>query len=481
MPKVVKEDLDTLNTVLTITIAKDDYEPKLKKELNKLKEKAAIKGFRKGKTPVSFLKKMYGKGLMGEIVTEMLQSELSEIMAGEDINYLGRPIPTKDHRQVDFDLTTLEDYTFKFDLGKAPVFELQGVNKETEYEMYKVEVKDEKVTERLDYLRKRRGKRSETEDTIAEEDMITFSAVELEGDQVKPDGWKTTFSTLLNQIGKEDVRNELKTKKKGDTVRFNVYELEAGTTPEYVKKHLLNFTEADLHEGTETGEMYEGTIESVTRLIPADLDQEFFNELFAENTVTTMEEANEKIKESLAKSYQGQVNSLLYRTFRQHILALNRENMPLPDEFIQRWLKVGHEKEVDKIMKDYDGFADDMRWNLIKNKLYRQYDFKVTDDEIRQLAFSRVAGYFGGYYQEDLLEPIVKRMMEDEEQVNALAGDVLTDKLFFALKEAVTIKEVSIAEEEFDKIYREVREEEERKAKAKEDVTDMEVVLDEEE
>jgi trigger factor len=183
----------------------------------------------------------------------------------------------------------------------------------------------------------------------------------------------------------------------------------------------------------------------------------------------------------LAKSYQGQVNSLLYRTFRQHILALNRENMPLPDEFIQRWLKVGHEKEVDKIMKDYDGFADDMRWNLIKNKLYRQYDFKVTDDEIRQLAFSRVAGYFGGYYQEDLLEPIVKRMMEDEEQVNALAGDVLTDKLFFALKEAVTIKEVSIAEEEFDKIYREVREEEERKAKAKEDVTDMEVVLDEEE
>ena len=38
MPKVVREDIDALNAVLTVTIEKEDYEPNFKKELNKLKD-----------------------------------------------------------------------------------------------------------------------------------------------------------------------------------------------------------------------------------------------------------------------------------------------------------------------------------------------------------------------------------------------------------------------------------------------------------
>jgi trigger factor len=465
MPKVAREDIDALNAVLTVTIPKEEYEPKFKKELNKIKDKAAIKGFRKGKTPTGFLKKMYGKSVLSEIVTEILQHELSEVMASEEISYLGKPIPTDDQPPVDFDLNNFEDYVFKFDLGKAPEFEVKGMDSGTEFEIFKVDIPADKVEERLEYIRKRRGERFETEEMIEEEDMISLNAVELDGDAPKEDGWKTTFSILVNRIAEGPVKDEILKKKKGDTVRFNVYELEQGTSPEQVKKYLLNFTQTDIDEGTETGEMYEAVIETVSRLKPAELNQELFDQVFGEGEVTSEEDARKKLAENMGLSFQGQADSLLFRDMRKRLIELNKDSMPLPDDFIKRWLKVGHEKEADKILGDYDNFADDMRWSLIKNKLYKQYDFNVEENELHELAYNRVAGYFGGYYQQDMLEPIVKRMMEDPEQLNSLASDLLTDKLFRKFKETVTLKDVSISESDFTEKYQAVMDAEEKAAK----------------
>lgn len=465
MPKFVREDIDALNAVLTITVEKDEYLPKFKQELKKLRDKIAVKGFRKGKASDSFLKKMYGKGIIGEIVTEWLQKELSEAMEDPASTYLGRPIPADDHLQVDFDLNNFEDYVFKFDVGKAPEFEVKGFDSGTEYEVFKIEIPADKVEEQFNFIRKRRGERQETDENIEDEDMVTLNAVELDGDAPKENGWKTSFSILVNRIADGPVKEELLTKKKGDTIRFNVYELEEGTGREQVKKYLLNFTQADIDEGTETGEMYEAVIETVNRLTPATVDQQFFDQVFGEGEVATEEEAKKRLAENMGHGLQTQADSLLFRDMRQRLLELNKPTMPLPDDFLKRWLKVGHEKDAEKILSNYDSFADDMRWSLIKNKLFKQFDIKIDETEIQELAYHRVASYFGGQYQHDLLEPIVKRMMEDPEQLNSLAIDLMTDKLFRKFKVAVTLKEIPISENDFNEKYQAVMKKEEEVAK----------------
>ena len=58
MSKVVREDTDNLSAVLTLTVTQEDYESKLNTELNKYRKKAQLKGFRKGKTPMGFIKKI---------------------------------------------------------------------------------------------------------------------------------------------------------------------------------------------------------------------------------------------------------------------------------------------------------------------------------------------------------------------------------------------------------------------------------------
>ncbi len=471
MPKVVREDIDALNAVLTVSIAKDDYESDFKKELNKLKDRAAVKGFRRGKTPLGFLKKMYGKGLLSEIVTDMLHKELSEVMKDQEINFMGQPIPSNDQKAVSFDYDNMSDYDFKFDIGIAPDFEIKGMDSSTSYDYYKVQVSEDKVNERLESARKHYGERLESTEAIEEDDMLQLSAVELEGDAPKPDGWKTTFSVLVNRIAEGPVKAEIKGKKKGDKVRFNIFEFEEGTSREFVKKYLLNFTQSDIDEGTETGEMYEGTIESVTRQGLGEMNQEFFDKVFGAGEVYNEAEARTRIAESLAGGHQGQADSLLYRELRNQLVELNRASMPLPDEFIKRWLRVSHEQKADALLNDYDNFADGMRWTLITNKLSKQYGIEVTEEDIRAMAYNRVAGYFGGYYDPKMLEPVVKRMLEDPESVNGLAGDVQADKLFYKIKENIGLREISISEEDIKAKYDAVMKEEEAKAAAQRELS----------
>lgn len=465
MPTVAREDIDALNAVLTITIAKDDYEPTFKKELNKIKDKGAIRGFRKGKTPLPFLKKMYGKGLLSEIVTDLLHKELSEVIKDREVQFMGQPIPSLNQPPVNFDYDNMSEYIFKFDLGVAPNFELKGVDMNTTYDCYKVQVSDEKVNERFEAARKHYGEQVDSTEPIAEDDMVYFSAEELEGDAIKADGWKTTFSVLVNRLADGPVKEEIKGKQKGDKVRFNVYELEDGTSREFVKKYLLNFTKADIDEGTETGELYEGTIERVTRQAPAELNQAFFDKVFGPGEIYNEEEAKARIAESLGSAQKGQADSLLYREVRQKLIELNRDAMPLPDDFIKRWLRLSHEQKADALLSDYDNFANDMRWTLIKDKIANQYEIAVTEEDIRQIAYGRVMGYFGGYGDPKMLDPIVQRMLEDPETVNGLAGDALADKVFYKIKDHIGLSTILISEEDLLAKYNAVTKAEEEKAR----------------
>lgn len=451
MPNVVREEIDNLNAVLKVVINKEDYEPKFQDELKKLKQKAALKGFRKGKTPVNFLKKMYGKGLLNDIVTQMLQDELSKTLSDEKVNYLGRPLPVKDFAPVDFDVNEMKDYEFSFDVGMAPDFDIKGLSDHT-YDFFRVPVPEEKVDEQISQIRKYYGERIEATDAIRDEDVIKLDAVELEGDVPKENGWKTSFSIITTRLT-DDMKNEIIGKKTGDRIRFNIYQLEKDTKPEYVKKHLLNFTETDIEEGTETGEFYEATIMEVKRLEPAELNQETFDKVFGEGKVSSEEEARDIIRKNLGSGMETDANTLLYRDIRNTLVDMNRTHMPLPETFLKRWVQVGYEKESDSILNNFEDFADDMRWTLIKQKLYKTYDIQLEQSEVVEAARSRVMSYFGGQYQpgmEQIIDNVVNRMLENQEEVERIASDVMSNKLFFAIKEKLTLKEVTVTEAELE-------------------------------
>ncbi len=456
MSNVVRVDKENLSAELTLTILKADYLPKLETELKKHRKNAQMKGFRKGKVPMGVIKKMYGQSMLGEVINDTLQKELTKYLTDEKIEILGQPLPSADQKELSLDINNLQDYEFKFDIGMAPEFEMKGLSTDTNFDRYAVDVSASMLDKEMDQARRKFGERESVDEKIEDNDVVTFNAEELEGDQVKENGWASTFKILVNTIADEEVKTELLNKTKGDKIRFNVFKLEKDSKPETVRKYLLNVTEND--NDVEIGEEFEGTIEDIQRIMPAELNQEFFDKAFGEGNVKSEEEAREKFEGEIAKYYDKQAESLLFRDFQDFLLVEN--NMEVPDNFLKRWIKASNEKATDDVIeKEYNNFAKNLQWSLIKGKLVQQFDLNVTEEEIFEGFKDRVRGYFQGYGDELIVLNTANRLMEDQKQVDQLYQELMSDKLFLAVREVVKVNDKKISAEDFDEVIKKAHDE----------------------
>ncbi len=456
MSKVVREDVGSLSAVLTLTVTRGDYEPKLDVELNKHRKKAQLKGFRKGKTPMGFIKKMYGRAMLADVINEMIQKELSKYIAEEKIQILGQPLPSEEQEDYDFNINELTDFTFKFDIGFAPEFEVEGLSDESVFERYAVEVKDSLIEKDIEAARKRFGNRNSVDDKIEENDVVTLNAEELDGDKDKENGWATTFDILVSQIEDEAVKKQLIGKKKGTKVSFNIFKLEKNSTEESVRKYLLNIGENDTD--VVIGENFEAVVEEIKRVEPAELDQAFFDKYQGEGVVKNIEEVKSKVEADIIKYYDRQSESLLFRDFQDFLLEKNK--LDLPDDFLKRWLVASSEQNtVELVEGEYVNFAKNLQWSLIKGKIAKKFDLKVEEEEVFEGFKNRVRDYFQGYGDELVILNTANRLMQDEKQVDQLYQELMSDKLFEAVREVVTIKDKKIDSEDFDEVIKKAREE----------------------
>ena len=465
MPKVEKKDIDNLNAVLTVTLEKSDYEPKLKAELKKYSKQAQMKGFRKGRTPVSIVKKMYGQSVLAEIINELLQQELNDYFDAQDFNIIGQPLPAEDQPQQDIDVKHMGDYEFKFDVGISPEFEVEGADEEAKYEKMVVDIPEEKVEEDLQAARKRHGERESVEDdTVKDNDMVKFKAIELEGDAPKEEGIETEFSLLISDNTDEALKEDLREKKAGDSIRFNLSELEEGRDEEYIRKYYLNLEEGDEREFNDT---FEATIEEVSRIAPAELDQAFFDKAFGEGIASSEEEALDYLREQTARFYNEQSEKLVSQDIQKRLVEQNE--IALPETFLKRLLVATNEDITDETVEDrYGNFRDSLKWSLIQSKLADRFGVEVTEEDIIIAAQQRVMSYLGGQMlpgMEDIIKDTVTRMLQDRDQVNQLSMEVLNNRVFEVLLEKVTLEEKQVSLEEFEaevkKVQGQDREEEE--------------------
>ncbi len=445
MAKVSKTDKDTLNSTVTVTLEKSDYQPKVDEELRQYRKRASIKGFRPGKTPMSVLRKMYGKSILAEVVNRRLQEELYNYLEAENLQVLGSPIPADEQDILDFD--SPRDYTVAFDLGLAPPVEVDGMDESTVLEKPVPEIPDTDVDEELERLRKQAGERVEVDEDVAGEDVISLEVVELnEEGRPKEEGVEGEFALLVDRAA-EDARKSLLGKNKGDQLTLNLFELEPDTDETYVRKQYLDLEDDDERE---LNPHFQATIAGITRLVPAELNEDFFNQVFGEEEPVQNEaEARERIREHIARHYERQADALVFRAFQDFIMEHN--TLPLPDDFLKRWLVLTNEELTESNVDDYyEHFSKNLQWTLLRNKMLEDLGLEVTEEEVAERMRDQIRVYFGGQADEDLINSMAQRMLEDTKQYDRLEDEVYTDKLQAAAEERLTIKEVKVTVEEFE-------------------------------
>ena len=449
---ITKNEIDALNASLHITIEPSDYEGKFNEELSKYRGKAQLKGFRKGKTPMNTIKKMYGKAILAETINNILGETLNTYLTDEKLDTLGQPIPSDATEVVNFDIKNLVEYKFDFDLGLAPEFEVAGMEDGVGKNV--VDVPEEVVTEELDLARKRFGNEMFPEDDIEDNDLITLSAVELSGDKKKKKGWETGFQILVRDID-DEVQKEVLKLKKGGVFTFNIRTVEKGKDEKHVNKYLLNLDEG---EEKEIGDMFRGTIDKVSRIAPAEINQEFFDKYTGQEGAETSEaEIREKIKSNIEAHYNTQTKNLLFKDIMDHLMEAN--SFELPESFLKRWLKLSNENATDEVIEDeFGAFSQNLKWNLIKGKLEKKYEIQVLPEDIKEGFKRRISGYFGGNPQGIDLDQMAESMMKNQEQFRQVFEEEKAEKLFQAISEDMNIVENIISLDDFKDLVKKVNE-----------------------
>ncbi|GAB4251053.1 MAG: trigger factor [Saprospiraceae bacterium] len=457
MPKVNLEEIDKLNAVVDIAVTPEDYEPEMKKELKKLATSQNMKGFRKGKTPISFIKKVYGKGVLGEIVSKMFSEELDKIMRSEDAKYIGSPLLVKGQPQLDFNPDAKETYSLKFELGKAPEFEVKGLDENKEFTLFKLKVDDKRVEEEYQKVLKSWGKDEETDEPVELGFVVNFNAKELdENGAVKEGGVQSSFHLSINdEFMNEEFVKAVSGKKKGDKFQFYFFKAFKNNKPEDIMRSLLKLSDEEI-ETREVGDNFELEIVEVEKTIPAEANQELFDKVFGEGEVSNDAEAKARIKESLQSRKLLEGNSLLFREMRNYLVDQNRADMPLPEDFLKRYVQEENAREAERILEKFDEFLDDLRWDLIASKLIKQFEVEVSAEDVRNATAAEIRQYMGGYGDQAFLDSMVTRMLQNQDHVRRTYERVMYDKLYGKLKEAFKVVDKEVEEEKLDEMYAEV-------------------------
>jgi len=438
----------TLCSRLTITLEKEDYKPTYDKELKKYSKQAQMKGFRKGKVPMSAIKKMYGRGILAEVIDKKIQETIqSEI---KELNILGSPITAEEQELLDFDVKDLKDYTFKFDIGLAPEIDIKGVSDQDKYEKIQVEIDDAMLEEGMLDLRKRMGTQEEIEAPVEEKDIVTLQITESPSESEEP---YTSEIMIMPDRMTEAYRDEYIGKEIGYKSTVDIYELEQDTDENYVQKYFLK----DAPEGV--GRMYATEVKTVKRLILPEANEEFYTSAFGED-VKEEAVAKEKLKENLEGYYDTQSQAITKRKILE--LLISKHEITFPDTFLKRWLKVSNDElSEEQIESEYEDFTKNLKWTLIKEKIARDQDIKVDPESVRTHLVNNFKQQFAQYgYGAGMdmdFDSIGERLMQDQKAVQRGYEEVLADKVFDHIVSTVQFDDKKVNQEEYQNIVRELQ------------------------
>ena len=331
--KIEIQDKGSNTKQLEMTLETSDIGPKIKSELNKIRAKTDIKGFRKGKTPMSFVKRMYGKRVAIEVISEKSQEALNEYIKEQDFDLINQPIMTESSIPAVEDGGLDDDCSFTYLLGLMPDITLTGISSEDTYEYLEIDVTDEQINERMEAMQKQVGGHEHPDD-IVETDIVELDAIELDGGELKEDGHGMNFRFAMDLVDDEDLKKSILKLNKGDSFDFDIYKLERDRNDEYVQKYLMKIEEGQ--DGDAIGRMFRGTIKEIHRHVSAELNEDFFEKAFPEH-VTNEAEAREEIRKSYITGYQSVGDNMVLKKVIDTITENNQ--FDLPNEYITQLLK----------------------------------------------------------------------------------------------------------------------------------------------
>jgi trigger factor len=446
---ITRESIDDLNAVLKIQVEKADYDGNVEKVLRDYRKKANIKGFRPGMVPIGLIKKMYGKAVQIDEINKIVTENIQKYLTDEKIEILGDPLPRlDDHEKIDFD--TQESFTFSFDLGLAPAFEIKLSNK-NKVPYYEIDADEKMKKDYLENYTRRYGK-FEKADLSEEKDILKgkIEALDADGNPVA-DGLFADDTTLSIDIIKDkNIKKQFIGVAEKVTIDFDLRKAFPN------ENEIAGLLKKQKDEVKEISGNFRFTVNEISRFHPAEINQELFDRIYGEGVVSSEEDFRKKIDEEIITNLKHESDYKLSLDLKK--LASDKTDLSFPEDFLKRWLlKVNEKTTAEQIEKEFDTFKHDLKWQLIRNKVARMNETKITEEELQKEA-ENITRYqfrqYGLFYATDeQVSNYAKETLKREEDAKRIADKILEEKVIELLKGMVKLENKTVSIEEFNKLF----------------------------
>ncbi len=446
---ITQEKIDDLNALLKVEVSTDDYQEKVEKTIKDHQKKMNIPGFRPGKVPTSVIKKMYGKSIMLDEINKIVIDSMYDYLGQNNIDILGNPLPNKEKSsQIDWDNQT--NFEFFYDLGLSPNIELKPLE-ELETKLYEISVNDEVVEKYLTEVRRRYGKFTNPEN-VTDGDLIYCEFTELdEKGNIKDGGINYKSSIALELIKNKTAKKKFIGLKKEQEIDIDIVKTFDNNKEVSL---MLNIEESKV---AELKDLFKIKVLSINRVELAPLDKELFDKVYKNDTIETEEQLRERIKKDATLSFNSESEKLFVNEIVE--LLIKQTKITLPDTFLKRWLlETNNEKFTEEqIEKEYSIYADSLKWQLIENKILKDNEITVTQEDVK----NHIKDYFrssipsmdeANPFPEDKLDSLADRLLENKEETKRIYDKIYDDRLKELFKNKLKVKKEQISYEEFVKL-----------------------------
>src|SRR5213082_3293549 len=360
---------------LELGVPAEEVSKKMESVAKEFARLATIPGFRRGKAPVSLIRRRFAEDIKGEVLQTLVPERVEKALAEQKLSPVSQPKVDK------LDFNEGQPLKFRAVFEVMPEFEL-GSYKGLELEMPTMDITEKDIEKALEEMRERAAAFAPVEGRPIQDG--DFAQVKLLG---TPEGGGDPLKaeSVLCHIGAEETMEPFNTNLKGAN---------AGDHKNFDAEYPADYPDPKL-----AGKKYHYAVEVLgikTKKLP-EINDEFAKDV---SDATSLDELKKKVSERLEHQRDHKHKELLHEKVLAEIVKLH--DFPVPDALVEHQMDARLERVVRSLAaqgvdpravnldwvtlrrRQEDRAKDDVKAELIIDRIATVENIDVTDEEVNQ-------------------------------------------------------------------------------------------------
>ena len=352
---------------------------------------------------------------------------------------MGDVLLVKHPEDNDRNWATAEILNFQFDMALVPEFEMPDLSK-VEFVLPEIQIAEDKVNDYINSLRDQLGERAEA-DKSTEKSIL----------DIQIQNGDFTYST---KVTKKEFTAETVKLFDGQAVGYTEQiDFKTSVDERIFDKMLPKELMQHISHGPVSV-----TITGITDTKPAELNEDFYAKATRGEAIDSYEKFLEHIRSLFRNTYDEESDQLFKLQIKRKLPKLL--SLSLAEDIILEQLKSKTKEDTDfkDIERDLPKIIDEIKYNLLTNKLLNDAGFKIND-QMLELGAKKVLlkefasmGLSGLGMDDQFLDRYVKTYLTSEngKNIKKVEEQLVTDKIAEIIKEkgnfvtkSVTIEELN--------------------------------------